>query len=179
MDGGANHGIFSFLASRRFTDKKVYAVEPYPRVLPFLEKNAMGKNIQIIPKALAAKDGIVRFYSAPSSDQFGSIIRENVEEFISKGALIVESEVQAISLETLAKEVGISKIGVLKLDVQGAEFAILEQAPQILAITECLALEVFLIEKTALQLVELVRKFFPYHKVINPLPYGADIIFAK
>jgi FkbM family methyltransferase len=179
IDGGANHGIFSMLAARRFPEKQVYAIEPYHRVLPFLEKNVAGKKVRIIKKALAASDGVVRFYTAPSSDQVGSTIRDNVEVFTTTGAAIVENEVPAISLKTMVKEEGISKIAVLKLDVQGAEFSILQQAEAVLSITECLALEVVLIEKTAIELLEFAKKRFPYHQIINPLPYGADIIFAK
>lgn len=179
LDGGANHGIFSLLAAQRFPTAKIYALEPYHKVLPVLRKNVEGTQVEIIEKAMAATDGEVVFYTAPSSDQVGSVIKDNVEEFTSKGAAIVESRVPAVSLKTFVKEKGINRIAVLKLDVQGLEFAILEHADEVLAITDCLLLEVVLIEKTALQLLEKARQFFPYHRILNPLPYGADIIFSK
>ncbi len=179
LDGGANHGLFSILASQRFPDAKIYALEPYHKVLPVLKKNIAGTQVQVIEKAMAAEDGEVVFYTAPSSDQVGSVIKDNVEEFTAKGAAIVESRVPAVSLKSFVLEQGIKHIAVLKLDVQGLEFAILEHADEVLAITDCLLLEVVLIEKTALQLLEKARKFFPYHQILNPLPYGADIIFSK
>jgi len=179
IDGGANHGIFSLLASQKFPQAKIFALEPYHKVLPVLKKNVAGTQVEIVEKALAAEDGKVVFYTAPSSDQVGSVIKDNVAEFTAKGAAIVESRVPAISLKSFVKEKGIERIAVLKLDVQGLEFAILENADEVLAITDCLLLEVVLIEQTSLDLLEKARKFFPYHKILNPLPYGADIIFSK
>lgn len=179
IDGGANHGLFSLLASQKFPKAKIFALEPYQKVLPILKKNIAGTQVEIVEKALAAADGEVVFYTAPSSDQVGSVIKDNVAEFTTKGAAIVESRVPAISLKSFVKEKGIEQIAVLKLDVQGLEFAILEHADEVLAITDCLLLEVVLIEKTSLELLEKARKFFPFHQILNPLPYGADIIFSK
>lgn len=179
IDGGANHGLFSLLASQKFPDAKIYALEPYHKLLPVLKKNIAGTQIEVVEKAIAAADGEVVFYTAPSSDQVGSVIKDNVEEFTAKGAAIVEGVVPAIALKSFVKEKGIEHIAVLKLDVQGLEFSILEHADDVLEFTDCLLLEVVLIEKTALQLLGKVQKFFPYHKILNPLPYGADIIFSK
>ena len=179
VDGGANHGIFSLLASQKLPDSAVFALEPYHKVLPILKKNVVDSNVTVIEKALAGEDGELFFYTDPVSDQIGSIVRDNVEEFTSRDAAIVESRVSVISLKTLVNTQRITRIAVLKLDVQGAEFSILENADDVLAITDCLLLEVVLVEQSALDLLEKARKFFPYHKVLNPLPYGADIIFAK
>jgi FkbM family methyltransferase len=179
IDGGANHGLFSVLAAQKFPQKRIAAVEPYDKILPFLKRNVAGKNVTIVEKALSDKDGEIVFYTAPSSDQVGSIIEENVKEFIAKNANIQETRLQAISLKTLVKQEKIEKIAVIKLDIQGAEYSIIKDADEILAMTDCLILEVILIEKTALELLEKARKFFPYHKIINQVPYGADIIFSK
>lgn len=179
IDGGANHGIFSLLTSQKFPNSKVYAFEPYDKVLPVLKKNTIGTNIIIVEKALSNTDGEIAFFTADASDQVGSVIRDNVEELTPQGSPILEAKVQAISLKSFVNSEKINRIAVLKLDVQGAEYAILENADDVLAITDCLVLEVVLIEPSTLQLLEKARKFFPYHKVLNPLPYGADIIFTK
>ncbi|TAK34975.1 MAG: FkbM family methyltransferase, partial [Saprospiraceae bacterium] len=120
IDGGANHGIFSLLAARRFPEKKIYAVEPYGKVLPFLKKNVQGKKVKIIEKALAGEDGEVAFFTSEVSDQMGSVIRENVWEFLSEGDTIREERIPAISLPALVQQEGITKIAAIKLDVQGA-----------------------------------------------------------
>jgi FkbM family methyltransferase len=179
VDCGANHGLFSLLAKLRFPDAQILAVEPYHKVLPLLHKNLEGTGVVIIEKAIAAKDGELVFYTTPSSDQLGSAIRENVADFTSDQDSIVESRVPAITLMTFVREQGIKQISVLKLDIQGLEFAILEHADEVLEMTECLLLEVVLFEATVLDLIEKVRKFFPYHRELNPLPYGADLIFSK
>jgi len=179
IDGGANHGIFSLLAARRFPEKTIYAVEPYGKVLPFLKKNVQGKNVKIIEKALAAEDGEVAFFTSEVSDQMGSVIRENVREFISERDIIREERIPAVSLSSLVKQEGISKIAALKLDVQGAEFGILQDADEVLGMTDVLLLEVTLVEKSSIDLLEKARKFFPFYKIVNPIIYGADILFAK
>lgn len=179
IDGGANHGLFSIMVAQKMPDARVLALEPYQKILPILRKNTAGTNVTIIEKALSPNDGEVVFYAAPSSDQVGSVIRDNVEEFIHDGAAIQETKVPATTLASLVQREGITKIAVMKLDIQGAEFSILEAADSVLAITDCLLLEVMLIEQTAIDLLIKVKKFFPYHKVLNQLPYGADIIFSK
>lgn len=179
IDGGANHGVFSLLASQKFPTAKVLALEPYDKVLPVLRKNLAGTNVEIIEKALAAEDGELSFFTDPTSDQIGSVLRENVAEFAVAEANITEKRVSAISLKSLLKSQGITNIAVLKLDVQGAEFSILEHADEILAITDCLILEVVLVEKTSIELLEKANRFFPFHKALNPIAYGADIIFSK
>lgn len=179
IDGGANHGIFSVLSAQKMPNAKVLALEPYHKILPILRKNTKGSNVSILEKALSDQDGEVVFYTAPSSDQVGSIYRDIVEEFTHKGAAIHETRVPAISLESLVKIEGINHIAVLKLDVQGVEFSILQHADTVLAMTDCLLLEVVLVEQTAIDLLIKVKQFFPYHKVLNQLPYGADIIFSK
>ncbi len=179
IDGGANHGLFSLLAAQKFPHERIVAVEPYDKILPFLKRNVAGKNVKIVEKALSDKDGEIVFYTVPSSDQVGSTIEENVKEFIAKNASIHETRLKAISLKTLVKQEKIEKIAVIKLDIQGAEYSIIKDADEILAMTDCLILEVILIEKTALELLEKAHKLFPYHKIINQVPYGADIIFSK
>jgi len=179
IDGGANHGLFSLLAAQRFPGKQVFAVEPYPKILPLLRKNLEGTGVTIVEKALAAEDGEIKFFTADSSDQLGSTSRENVEEFIGKNEVVRETTVPAVSLLTLVKEQKITKIAALKLDVQGAEYNIIAQADEVLAITDFLILEVVLFEPSAIDLVEKARQFFPYHRAVNPIIYGADIIFSK
>lgn len=179
IDGGANHGVFSILSSQKFSSAQIFAIEPYDKVVPILKKNVEGTNVTVIEKALTNMDGEIVLYTSPSTDQLGSVIRDNVKDFLTKGEAIIEHRVPAISLKSLVKDHEIEKIAVLKLDVQGAEYSILEAADEVLAITECLILEVMLVEKTAIELLSKAKSFFPYYRVVNQVSYGADIIFSK
>ena len=179
IDGGANHGLFSLMAHQRFPGKIIYAVEPYPKILPLLHKNLEGTGVKIVEKALAAENGNVKFFTSDLSDQMGSMIRENVQEFIRKNEVVAETTVPAVSLATLVRAEGIKKIAALKLDIQGGEFNLIEHAGEVLAITDYLILEVTLLEKSTLDLVEKAKAFFPFHQVINPVIYGADMLFSK
>lgn len=179
IDGGANHGLFSVFAAKEFPDNQIIAVEPYPGVLPFLRKNIKGLNVELEEKALAGSDGEISFFSSPSSDQLGSTHEDNVQSFLKKGDIIKSETVEATSLKSLIKKHKISNVGVLKLDVQGAEYDIIKEADDVLSITDFLIIEVMLIEDTAMDVLEKAKSHFPYHKIINQVSYGADIIFSK
>lgn len=176
IDGGANNGLFSFHVAKRFPSTKIYAFEPYPLLVPILKKNLTMSNVQLVHKALTKSDGEISLFVSDDSDQIGSTHRENVSIF---GTIKDEIKVESISLNSFVKQENIEKISVLKLDVQGAELDILKGASEIIPLIESLILEITLAEKSAFELIEIVRAHFPYHKVINPVGYGADILFSK
>jgi FkbM family methyltransferase len=177
IDGGANNGLFSFLMARRFPKARIIACEPSGKLIPILRRNFDQLNVDLVEKALSDTTGKLVLYTAGNSDQVGSIFKENVEVF-SK-IEINSVEVDAISLVELLKEKNILRISVLKLDVQGAEYAILKNAEDVLDITDYLLLELMFIEPTVFDLIKVVREKFPFYTVTNKVSYGADILFSK
>jgi FkbM family methyltransferase len=178
IDGGANNGLFSFLASDRF-NSRIYAFEPSPDLTRVLEKNIENRNIQFIRKAISGKTGSLNFYVSAHSDQIGSMIKNNVEPFEKNSREIREFQVESTTLTDFIKQENIDKISVLKLDLQGSEFDALRNAEPVLMKTEYLFVELMFMESSVFELIDLVRKYFPYHQVINPVLYGADILFSK
>ncbi len=176
IDGGANNGLFSFHAANKFPKAPIYAFEPYPLLHPILHKNLNHKNVEVILKALARQDGNTTLYISDDSDQIGSVYEENVKAF---GSIKNQLKVETISLDSFIREVSVDKIAVLKLDVQGAELDILKGAKEAIDKIEFLILEITLVEKHTFDLIEEARKHFPHHKIINPIGYGADILFSK
>ena len=179
IDGGANNGLFSFLVKNRFPQAVIHAFEPSPALLPFLQKNLDKEGIRIHAKALSMQTGELSFFYSPDADQIGSLEKESVEEFEKREGKIFSRKVPAISLDSFLQEEKIDKIWVLKLDVQGAEYSILKGAQNALEKTDYLLVEVMLIEPTSFELLDFIRAKFPYHKVINSVSFGADILFAK
>ena len=178
IDGGANNGLFSFLASFKFQGK-IFAFEPSDVLIPVLKKNFSNKNIELITKALSDKTGFVTFYISSQSDQASSLIKRNVLYFEKKPNRFKEITVEAITLDEFVKQEGIKRISILKLDLQGSEYSVLKNSISVLEKTDYLLIEVTFLESGIFDMIELIRKYFQYHIVINPVFLGADILFSK
>ncbi len=121
-DIGANVGFFTLLASKLVGPRgTVYAFEPLPRNLKYLEKHLSlngCENVRILPVAVAASSGTARFATAHNPSQGG----------ISKSG---ELEVQTRSLDD-ALASGTGRPNFLKIDVEGAESEVLAGASALL-----------------------------------------------
>lgn len=174
IDCGANNGLFSFCMAHRYPDAKIYAVEPLNELEGVLAKNI--PHATVIKKAVAGPGDQVVFYSSADSDQVGSIFPENVAPFVDR---VTYRHAEKTTLDELTYQYRIGKISVLKVDIQGAELLALEYGRTAMEKADFLFLEVFLYDSNAVDLVRLVGEYFPYHKPINPIIYGADILFSK
>lgn len=179
IDAGANNGLFSFLASNKFPKTKIYSIEPSITLQSILKKNFSGLNISLHQCALSEQDGFITLYTSKNSDQIGSIIIDNVKAFEKNDSNIISSKVEAYSIDTFILKNNITKIAVLKIDIQGAEFEILQNSKQLFCITEIVIIEMMFIETTIFKLIDLMKNHFKYYAVINPVSYGADILFSK
>lgn len=111
LDIGAHVGYYSLLAGKAAKRGKVYAFEPDSDSASLLKENIkLNKltNIEVVPAAVADKDGFLYFES---------------QEF-NKGESSLSSEekgykVAAITLDNWAKN--IKKIDIVKMDIEGAE----------------------------------------------------------
>lgn len=130
IDVGANIGVFTLPAARRLgRNGCVVAIEPSPRVFPYLEQNiALNefKNVRLMRCAAANCDGeTAPFYEAPV-DKFG---------MGSLGAQFHNSPVPVLcrTLDHILNEQQIEKVDVMKVDVEGFEAAVFEGAEKLLA----------------------------------------------
>ncbi|TAH20522.1 MAG: FkbM family methyltransferase [Cytophagales bacterium] len=176
IDIGANCGHFSRFFADSFPHTNIFAVEPSPDLFPVIQENLKGKNFKLIPFALADTDGDMEFYISKNSQQASSLIKENVATF-DKNIQVLKVKTQRF--QTFLSENQIEHIDVLKMDCQGAEYMILKNAEEVLAKTKYLILEVSLLDENMEDLLLLVRKYFPYRKVINSVSMGADVLFWR
>lgn len=176
IDVGANCGHFSRFFADSFPQTQIFAVEPSPDLQPVIQENLKGRNFTLVPFAFADQDGEMEFYVSKNSQQASSLIKENVEEFDTN---IQTIKVRTKRFQSFLAENQIDKIDVLKMDCQGAEYMILKNAEEVLAKTDYLILEVSLLDENMEDLLLLVRKYFPYRKVINSVSMGADVLFWK
>ncbi len=137
IDCGANIGLQIVYFKRRFPDAKILAFEPDPSIFEILEKNissaGVNSDVTCIQACLAKKEGEVSFY--PDGSDGGSIVHNNNNAEAIK--------VPAHNLKTFITE----PVTFLKIDIEGAEFEVLES----------------IIDK--LHLVENI--FIEYHSMIN------------
>lgn len=135
VDIGANVGLFSlFVASRAGADADILAIEPEPENVRRLRFN-IGANpglpIRVIATALGESAGSV-VLDVPPRDRGGTRTRRLPDEDQAADAPKVECRTL---LQVLAQE-RVQSIDALKIDVEGAEAAILvpffRDAPQLL-----------------------------------------------
>jgi len=60
VDIGANLGMFSKLCSMLFPEADIYAYEPHPSPVTWLQQNAAGTRIRVIPVAVGETSGVVK-----------------------------------------------------------------------------------------------------------------------
>ncbi len=131
LDVGANIGLFSLRHAR--AGARVYAVEPHPEAFARLERNlaanGLGQRVTALPCALGAAEGWARLRGGRATP-LTRVIPDR------SGA------VRLRTLDALAAELGLARIDLLKLDVEGAEVEVLRGARRVLPMVERLVLEV-------------------------------------
>lgn len=123
FDIGANSGLFSLLAINKGA-KKVYAFEPNEESLINLKSVTKDLNVEIVPKAVYTKDEDLKFYIDPNNTTIGSISEEHIKKI--NASSVEKITVPAISLKTFIKENNIDKVSMVKMDIEGAEYDVIE-----------------------------------------------------
>jgi FkbM family methyltransferase len=112
IDAGAHIGLFSVVMKNRFPTAKIFCVEPDKDNCAMLRKNLTHyNNIEIVNAGLWSSDSML-----------------NVEDKYRQGhsALVVEEDaakgdIPALTMDSLMKNYGISRVDILKIDIEGSE----------------------------------------------------------
>ncbi len=123
LDGGANEGVYSVFAAARVGPRgQVIAVEPSAREIERLKANIEinhAANIVIIDAALAERCASVKLILA-EAEHSG---QNTLGGFIYQGVNAIDVRcVRAVTIDDLARTHRLSRLDVLKLDLEGAEF---------------------------------------------------------
>ncbi len=122
IDAGAQAGFFSLYCLALNPKVRVYAIEPDENNLEVLEDNLNLNNvpnIEIIAGALAGKSGLRDFYV--SYDTHNHSLFKVLTPQITK-----VTKVKAYSLDDFLNEQEITQVSLLKLDVEGSEYEVLQ-----------------------------------------------------
>lgn len=137
IDGGANIGQFARAAAETFPDARVFSFEPLPEVAAKLRANlASCPRITTFETALGSHDGTLRFFR----DAYD--LASSALPTAGNAARTEEVEVAVGRLDTLLPADALSAPVLLKLDLQGFELEALRGAPETLAQTHHVLLEI-------------------------------------
>jgi len=125
LDIGAHIGMFSLYASILNPDVKIIALEPEPENYKLLKENLKQnhcKNVTTKQVALTHTDKTtIDFYLSDNTHTHSTIKPVNQSTHI---------EVPATILKKLIAQNKLNKIGLLKMDIEGAEFSIIRNTTQ-------------------------------------------------
>ncbi|MGB9845831.1 MAG: FkbM family methyltransferase, partial [Methanothermobacter tenebrarum] len=127
VDLGANVGYYAIMAAyhlRHFQGSVVYAFEPNPLVFDYLQRNKELNhlsNLTAVQQAAAEKNGTMTLYINPGGITFGSLRPYLLH-------LTDSCEVQVTTLDEFLAQYPESRIGLMKLDIEGAELLALRGA---------------------------------------------------
>lgn len=181
IDAGGNVGLFSLFLLRKFPDAKIILIEPSEDLQPILRKNlaAYTRNVTFVKKALTNQNGTTIFYINKNAEQTNSTDFAAVQPFIQNKSEVTEVEVETVTLETLLKNHTIDKIDLLKLDIQGGEFSVLQNSVNLFSHIEKLLIEVSFLTEDNVKLCGFVNAHYPKSKVLGEVKMGADILFER
>lgn len=111
LDIGANLGYFTTLFAKRAGH--VYAIEPTPATLALLRQNvAPYPHVTVIPTAIGDRDGTTELFLSPTNAGDHNLIDTGRP---------AHHTVRVATVDTLMTELGVTKVDLIKLDIQGSE----------------------------------------------------------
>jgi FkbM family methyltransferase len=138
---GAHSGVWLTTILEEYKNKKIILVEPVPYNIALLKKNtAKYKNIKIETSAVSGKKEIKKFYFVKPNaikklgkhwaSGIGSFDKQHILNHANKRFLVTDSDIQEIDIQYLTfldliEKYSIFSIDLLQIDVEGAEFGIL------------------------------------------------------
>lgn len=128
VDVGANHGEWSLAIKRYLPAARIHAFEASPSTFRETQK-ALGiyADITINNVGLYDRPGQMKFYHSPENDGRSSLIQK------SALAGATELTVDVTTLDAYASQQGMTQIDLLKIDTEGADYAILEGARDLMS----------------------------------------------
>ncbi len=123
LDCGSHFGLATYYFKRLFPEARITAFEPLPRLHAMAKRNAESnayRNVDVLPYALGASDAEVTFHVSDSDSMAGSL----TERRRDIGDHLVPITVEGRRLSAYLDE----PVHYLKLDIEGSEDVVLEEA---------------------------------------------------
>lgn len=152
LDIGANHGDFSEAASAMFPNANLWLFEPLPVLHPELKERAERHrgHWTVCQYALGSSSATLDLHVDPSRDDIASLVGfdKTYSDNARAGHEVTKSTCQVIPLDDLLPTFPSSGIDLMKIDVEGFEFEVLEGGMKALSRTKAMIIEVSLMRAT-------------------------------
>jgi FkbM family methyltransferase len=131
LDVGAHHGDYTSAALGAFDGRaRIDCFEPDPATYKTLTER-LGSRARCHPLALSDVPGAARLFTHPEGSAVASL---HPDALTNAGISATHStEVEVDTLDRVAERLGINRIELLKVDVEGHELAVLRGAARLLA----------------------------------------------
>lgn len=132
FDVGANIGAYSKAVLDACPSARIFAIEPHPVTFATLEGTLGNGRARVINAALGVENGSFELYDYRDDDgsSHASLHKGVIEELRRRPS--VSHEVTVRRLDDLARELGVARIDLLKIDTEGNELAVLRGAESLI-----------------------------------------------
>ena len=140
IDAGAHLGVATHYFKHRFPHSRVLALEANPVTFALLRKNITHNgldDVRAIHAALAPEAGTIPFFTSGSDEEPGAWGDSAIQQPWHEGEKTAVADVPAVTLSSLLTE----PVDLLKLDIEGLETAVLEEAASHLSPVQRVILE--------------------------------------
>jgi len=132
IDIGANAGFFDILLLSKLKDSKIYAYEPVPSNVLYIESllkenNWIRSQVKLFPKAVTGADsgGLELFMEDTADNQVVASVFNGFNVNNTK-----KIKVESITLTQIINDIGSKTIDLLKMDCEGSEYDIVYNTPK-------------------------------------------------
>jgi FkbM family methyltransferase len=130
LDCGANVGIFSVWAARRYPHARIVALEPFPATFAALDANirdnGLADRVRCVQVGLAAAPGQRLIRTAGDSPDRQVVLTETTDAADPAEQTIA---IQCIDLAACLRVNGLDDLDLLKMDIEGSEWEVLLSTP--------------------------------------------------
>lgn len=164
VDIGTNKGIYLYQAEKKIQSGKIYGFEPNKSLVNYIQP--LFPKIKLFPLAVSSSTGT----SVLHIPKKGNGLQDTRASLEAMGDEVEKIEIQTITLDDWAKQENVSKIDLVKIDVEGHEFDSIKGCKTILETIK----PTFIIE------IELRHAKYPIHEIFDFIKgYGYEVFYFE
>lgn len=162
IDIGTNKGIYLYQAEKVIQTGKIYGFEPNQSLVNYIQP--LFPKVKLFPLAVSSTTGT----SVLHIPKKGNGLQDTRASLEDMGDEVEKIEIQTITLDDWAKNENVSRIDVVKIDVEGHEFDSVKGCENILRTIQ----PIFIIE------IELRHAKYPIHEIFDFIKgFGYDVFY--